>query len=215
MSKLTGFRHPLNTRHDDRMATLLADHGAMGYGVYWIVVEYIYRQDDRRIPYTDKTIRRLASLAGMEQRLFQNLLQEMIAHYDLFIIDDFHLSTALTYCKPRKKKEPEQPGNEALSDNSADDTKCSTPPSPIRWSASAEKQPPAGLMARNAAKMAENTAAPQQHNSSTTAAGQQHGSTVAAPQRQHNSSITAPLQQRSRTSSEEQKKPIPPSKPFF
>ncbi|RYD58374.1 MAG: DUF4373 domain-containing protein [Sphingobacteriales bacterium] len=226
MRKPTGFRHPLNTRHDDRISILIADHGAMGYGVYWMIIEFLYRQPGMRIAHTDKTIRWMASLTGIEHRQFRHLLQDLIEHYELFVVQDDYLTSTLTYHKPRKQKEPAQPEGDLLQDSAAPDTKRitplsspgatrTTPPSSIRSMLSAEEQPPASLIAHNAAKMAENTATPQQRNDSTTTAGQQHSSNVAAPRRQPNSSRTTPLQHREKALSKGQTNTIPPTKALF
>jgi hypothetical protein len=38
----TSFRHPVDIRHDDRIADLIAAHGHAGYGVYWMVLEMLH-----------------------------------------------------------------------------------------------------------------------------------------------------------------------------
>ncbi len=41
------FKHDLDAREDDKMRALIMKHGATGYGIYWMVIEDLYRNKGR------------------------------------------------------------------------------------------------------------------------------------------------------------------------
>lgn len=41
------FKHDLDAREDNKMRSLIIKHGAAGYGIYWMVVEDLYRNKGR------------------------------------------------------------------------------------------------------------------------------------------------------------------------
>ncbi|RYD54853.1 MAG: DUF4373 domain-containing protein [Sphingobacteriales bacterium] len=103
MAKTINFRQPAGLRSDERIATLISDHGALGYGTYWMIVEIMYRKEDMRIEYSDKMAKRLAALTGVPFMEFSVLLRELIEQYDLFNVKGGFLVSAIEYMKPRKK----------------------------------------------------------------------------------------------------------------
>ena len=43
------FSHDYNARNDIKIQALLAEHGAIGYGVYWIIVEILHEESARKL----------------------------------------------------------------------------------------------------------------------------------------------------------------------
>ncbi len=41
------FKHDLDARGDDKMRSMMMKHGARGYGIYWLIVEDLYRSKGR------------------------------------------------------------------------------------------------------------------------------------------------------------------------
>lgn len=70
MSKETFyFSHDYNARNDIKIQALLVEHGAVGYGVYWIIVEILHEESIKKLKLDDMTyvaIARQAS-ASLEQ----------------------------------------------------------------------------------------------------------------------------------------------------
>jgi hypothetical protein len=75
------FQHDFHARHDHKMIKLRRDHGASGYGAYWIIVEILWELN-KDIYFGDMDI------ICYETGLDVSQLQQIIKDYDLFDYDD-------------------------------------------------------------------------------------------------------------------------------
>jgi hypothetical protein len=105
MAKSSSFRHSVDIRHDERIAALIGNHGATGYGIYWMIVEMLHRREDMRIEYNDTMLRRMSAQLGLKHMEFKVLLQELIELYELFAREDGYLVSTLVYRKPKKPRQ--------------------------------------------------------------------------------------------------------------
>jgi hypothetical protein len=115
MRKATGFRHPVDIRSNEKIAALIGEHGPAGYGVYWMIIEMLHREEGMRIEYSEKRIRRMQAQTGMDREAFRRLLQDLIDIYDLLAVEEGHLVSAISYrrrSRPKQQSAP-QPATEA------------------------------------------------------------------------------------------------------
>ncbi|RYD55547.1 MAG: DUF4373 domain-containing protein [Sphingobacteriales bacterium] len=100
-------RHSTDTRHNERIAALVGDHGATGYGAYWMILEIMHGEEGMRIEHTHARIRRLAGQVGIAANAFTQLLQHMIEIYELLAVESGYLMSTLSYTRRSKQQKPE------------------------------------------------------------------------------------------------------------
>lgn len=71
------FAHSLQSRIDDRMISFLEQHGAAGYGVFWIIIETLYQEADHRLPRHGKQWQRMARHGKISQPEFDAILMSL------------------------------------------------------------------------------------------------------------------------------------------
>jgi len=56
------FKHDLSTRDDDKIFELIEAHGMQGYGLWWVLLEELYKAEDQgfRLEATDTWFKRLS-----------------------------------------------------------------------------------------------------------------------------------------------------------
>ena len=88
MSKETFyFTHDYNARNDIKIQALLVEHGAIGYGVYWIIIEILHEESTKKLKLdnlTDVAIARQAC-TSIEQ---VKAIIKCCLEYELFIEDN-------------------------------------------------------------------------------------------------------------------------------
>jgi len=91
------FSHDAGARRDPKVLKMLAKYGAEGYGLWWMLIEFLREQDDYTLPYNDEE-----DIAGlsMELRITTDKLSAFIAdcieRYGLLKLEDGKLfSTSL------------------------------------------------------------------------------------------------------------------------
>lgn len=99
MRKANSFRHPVDGRSNDKIAALIGERGAAGYGAYWMIIEMLHREEDGRIEYSQKRIRRMQAQTGMDRDAFGRLLQDLIDIYELLAVEDACPPNTIT-CRP-------------------------------------------------------------------------------------------------------------------
>lgn len=82
------FPHDYNARADEKTAALLNDYGALGYGVFQIITEILHEEDESRIQYEDKKLRRLAATCKVDYEKFKLVIDDCIHVYELWTLED-------------------------------------------------------------------------------------------------------------------------------
>lgn len=87
------FPHEYDTRSDDKMAPFVMEHGAIGYGIYWIIVELLHKSEDSRIEHKANTIKRIAATSKVGLSEFEAILKscldyELLREEEGFIYND-------------------------------------------------------------------------------------------------------------------------------
>lgn len=77
------FQHDYNARNDPKLQEVLIEHGAMGLGVFWCIIEQLYEQGGR-LP-----LRSCKSIAFALHVEFE-VVESIVRNFDLFETDDTH-----------------------------------------------------------------------------------------------------------------------------
>lgn len=88
MSKETFyFSHDYNARNDIKIQALLVEHGAVGYGVYWVIVEILHEESVKKLKLDDMTFVAIARQASTSVEQVKAIV-ECCLKYELFTEDD-------------------------------------------------------------------------------------------------------------------------------
>ena len=88
MSKETFyFTHDYNARNDIKIQALLVEHGAVGYGVYWIIVEILHEESEKKLKLNNLTYIAIARQASTSVEQVKAVV-ECCLEYELFTEDD-------------------------------------------------------------------------------------------------------------------------------
>lgn len=82
------FSHDANARNDLKLLKVRRDHGAAGYGIYFMIVEMLRDQQDYRLPTSS-----IVDIA-FDLRVTDEIVKAIINDYDLFEIDDDYFCSA-------------------------------------------------------------------------------------------------------------------------
>lgn len=74
------FSHDYNTRSDIKVKDLIAEHGMLGYGIFWSIIEDLYNNANA-LPTKYKTI-------AYELRVDESVVSSVINDFDLFTMED-------------------------------------------------------------------------------------------------------------------------------
>lgn len=76
------FSHDYNTRMDDKIKDLIYEHGFLGYGIYWGLIEDLYNNAN--------ALRLHCERIASDYRTQSDIIHSIIHDFDLFIIDGNH-----------------------------------------------------------------------------------------------------------------------------
>jgi hypothetical protein len=81
-NKIIYFPHDCSTRHDEKILNLLHKKKALGYGVFWGLVESLYSSKEKKLP--------LAFIPALAHQLYCDAsdIEEVIRCFELFEYDD-------------------------------------------------------------------------------------------------------------------------------
>ena len=81
------FSHDYNARNDMKIQALLVEHGAVGYGVYWIIVEILHEESHKKLPLNKLTYVAVARQASTSVEHVKSIV-ECCLEYELFDEED-------------------------------------------------------------------------------------------------------------------------------
>ena len=81
------FSHDYNARNDIKIQALLVEHGAAGYGVYWVIVEILHEETARELKLSNLTYVAIARQASTSVEQVKAIV-ECCLEYGLFTEDD-------------------------------------------------------------------------------------------------------------------------------
>ena len=81
------FSHDYNARNDIKTQALLVEHGAAGYGVYWVIVEMLHEETNRKLLLNNLSFVVIARQASTSVEQVKAIV-ECCLEYELFIEED-------------------------------------------------------------------------------------------------------------------------------
>ncbi len=88
MSKETFyFSHDYNARNDIKIQALLVEHGAIGYGIFWIIVEILHEESEKKLMLNNLTNIAIARQASTSVEQVKAVV-ECCLEYELFTEED-------------------------------------------------------------------------------------------------------------------------------
>ena len=82
------FSHDYNTTLDPKIIALLGDYGAIGYGIYWRIVEMLHSENEHKLPLKEYIYKALAQQMVTSVEQISTIINDCINVYELFIEED-------------------------------------------------------------------------------------------------------------------------------
>lgn len=82
------FSHDSNARNDPKILSMRCDHGMQGYGMYWVIVEYLREQEGYKLALDNTTCKALAMQMHSTTAEVEQFIQNCIDEYKLFTTDN-------------------------------------------------------------------------------------------------------------------------------
>jgi len=82
------FSHDYNTTLDPKIIALLGDYGAIGYGIYWRIVEMLHSENEHKLPLKEYIYKAIAKQMSTSVEQISTIINDCINVYELFIKDN-------------------------------------------------------------------------------------------------------------------------------
>lgn len=82
------FSHDYYATLDPKIIALLGDYGAIGYGIYWRIVEMLHAEESHTLPLKDYIYKALAQQMVTSVEQISTIINDCINVYELFIEED-------------------------------------------------------------------------------------------------------------------------------
>jgi uncharacterized protein YdaU (DUF1376 family) len=82
------FSHDYNATLDPKIIALLGDYGAVGYGIYWRIIEMLHSENEHKLPLKEYIIRAIAKQMSTSVEQTSAFINDCINVYELFIEED-------------------------------------------------------------------------------------------------------------------------------
>jgi len=82
------FSHDYNASSDPKIIALIGDYGAVGYGIYWRIVEMLHSENEHKLPLKEYIIRAIAKQMSTSVEQTSAFINDCINVYELFIEED-------------------------------------------------------------------------------------------------------------------------------
>jgi hypothetical protein len=85
------FSHDYNTAIDPKITCLLSDHGGMGYGIFWRIVEILHQEKKHVLPLEDYIYSAMAKQMLTTPEKVKEIIADCLEKYKLFVSDGENL----------------------------------------------------------------------------------------------------------------------------
>jgi len=82
------FSHDYNTTNDPKIIALLGDYGAVGYGIYWRIVELLHSESSHSLPFKKYIFLSIAKQMSTPVEQVESIVESCITIYELFTKND-------------------------------------------------------------------------------------------------------------------------------
>ena len=97
------FSHDSNASRDPKCAALIADFGAEGYGLYWMIIETLSEQDGYKLEKFPKLYEGLAKIFQADVKRCSSIIQAMLDDYKLLLEDDKYVWSDSLLARMKKR----------------------------------------------------------------------------------------------------------------
>lgn len=87
------FSHDYNARNDRKIAALVREYKAAGYGIYWCTAEMLH-EENGKLEFDELTFISIAKDLNEEPEFIKEVLQQCISKYKLFTVVDNNLTAS-------------------------------------------------------------------------------------------------------------------------
>lgn len=84
------FSHDYNPTSDPKIQALIGEHGAIGYGIYWRIVEMLHEDNNHKLELKKYIYIALAKQMSTSVEQVQGIVEDCINVYELFCSDEMH-----------------------------------------------------------------------------------------------------------------------------
>jgi hypothetical protein len=84
LSETTWFPHDNDAANDLKLAALLDDYGAAGYGIFWLITELLHAEPDGSLPLKAYVFKGIAKTSKSDAKTVEKLVRACLEEYDLF-----------------------------------------------------------------------------------------------------------------------------------
>ena len=107
------FQHDYDPTGDPKIQALVGEYGAVGYGIYWRIVEMLHSDDTHMMPnkryiYTAIAKQMLTDVATVEK-----IVGDCITEFELFQTDDSHFWSNRVFINVQRREDLKQKRAEA------------------------------------------------------------------------------------------------------
>src|SRR5258708_5059586 len=87
------FSHDYGTRNKKKLAAMLHEHKARGYGLFWIIVEMLHEDSTRWMDLDEMTYVSIKKESGESVLFIQEFINQCIHRYKVFIVEANRFTT--------------------------------------------------------------------------------------------------------------------------
>lgn len=102
------FQHDYEPTSDPKIQALVGQHGAVGYGVYWRIVEMLHSTSEHTLPLKDYLYIAIARQMSLESTQVQQIITNCIGTFELFGCDGLNFWSERVFRNFEKRKETSQ-----------------------------------------------------------------------------------------------------------
>jgi len=81
------FKHDYNPTNDPKIVCLLGNHGGLGYGTFWRIIELLHQERDHKLPHREYIYEAIAKQMLASAKQISDLISDCINTYELFVSD--------------------------------------------------------------------------------------------------------------------------------
>lgn len=106
------FSHDYNARNDRKIAALVREYKAAGYGIYWCTAEMLH-EENGKLEFDDLTFGAIAKDLNEEPEFIKDVLEKCISKFKLFTVVDNNLTANRVIKNLETKEDNRQTKSEA------------------------------------------------------------------------------------------------------
>ena len=107
------FQHDYDPTGDPKIQALVGEYGAVGYGIYWRVVEMLHSDATHMLPKKKYVYTALAKQMLVDVASVEKIIEDCVLEFELFQSDDGHIWSNRVFLNVKKRQELQEKRVEA------------------------------------------------------------------------------------------------------